>query len=103
AVLTLRPEHPDTLLELARIHEYRGELARSLELLRRAEGKVPDRPELLSQMAKVLCALHHPDQAAAYARRYTELQERTSRRQHDQGGGLDDRDLPTKSRNDLDR
>lgn len=102
-VLELRPDHPDTLLELARIHEWRGELARALELLRRAEAKVPNRPELLSQMAKVLRALNQPEQAAIYSRRCVEQQLRSARQEPHRTGGLDDRDLGTKTLSPLDR
>jgi Tfp pilus assembly protein PilF len=103
AVLQARPDHPETLLELARIHEGRGELSRALELLRRAEARAPDRPEVLTLSAKVLNALGRPREAGEYTRRYTEQQRRDARRADQRPGGFDARDLLTTPRNPLER
>lgn len=103
AVLVLRPDHPETLLELARIHEWRGELPRALELLRRAEPKVPNRPEFLGLMAKVLGALDQNDEAAVYSRRCAEQQLQSGRQEPHRAGGLDNRDLGAKTLSPLGR
>jgi tetratricopeptide (TPR) repeat protein len=98
AVLRLRPEHPETLLELAGVHERRGELPQALALLERAEKQIPDRPVVQFRLARILRALNQPERAAVCERRYTEYQMRHSRRT-----GADERDRPTPDRNPLER
>lgn len=103
AVLQTHPDHPDTLLELARISERRGDLTRTLELLRRAEARAADRPEVLTLMAKVLRLTGQTEEAERYAARYTEQQKRNARRPTQQEAGFDARDLLTIPRNPLER
>jgi tetratricopeptide (TPR) repeat protein len=76
AALRLQPDFIEARLQLASIHEQRGELSKALEQLRQVEQRDPDLRDLLFRMAKILHALGQPERAAVYQKRYDEIRSR---------------------------
>jgi tetratricopeptide (TPR) repeat protein len=80
AVLRLRPDHLETLLQLAYIDEERGQLAEALHVLEHAEQLDPYWYEIPFRMAKILTALGLTERAARYQNKYDAMRERWLKR-----------------------
>jgi tetratricopeptide (TPR) repeat protein len=80
AVLRLRPEHVESLLQLAHVREAQGELKQSLDLLEQAEKLDSTYLEVPFQMAKILNALGETSRAEKSQARYLEMRERWLKR-----------------------
>jgi tetratricopeptide (TPR) repeat protein len=76
----LRPRDVATLLQLAEVHEDRGEFPEALVLLEQAEQQAPDLGEIAFRMAKTLRALGRHERAAGYQKRVEALQKAVDRR-----------------------
>lgn len=78
--LELRPRDVATLLQVAAVHEDRGDYARALAFLERAEQQAPDRGEIVFRMARALRAVGQHERAAGYQKRLQARQQELERR-----------------------
>lgn len=75
-VLRQQPDHLDALLQLAYIHEERGEMKPARELLEQAEKQAPELPVIHFHLARTLRALGETGRAMVYQKRYDEGRKR---------------------------
>jgi tetratricopeptide (TPR) repeat protein len=81
AVLHLRPDHLESLLQVAYLQEEQSKLAEALATLREAEKLDPYWYEVPFRMAKILTALGQGDEAGRYQKKYVAMRERWLKRQ----------------------